>query len=230
MSLDFSLDEIYSEIDIEIDVDEVVMGPPFTKWAQNDETREKVREIIYDNKDKVLSYTKPRSTQKIILKKNSGIENYSPPTGLLDSEYLAVGAVTIGKEIYQNPIRLDVDSGKERMSLELLVCDALENIALDNALRKVALEIKEKANKNSFNTTRVVPPGSGRINWGIENQEFIFNNINADKIGVELKETNAISPQKSLSFVLGIGKEIIDIENIFSCKGCPRTECPYRRE
>ncbi|OKY78050.1 MAG: Vitamin B12 dependent methionine synthase, activation domain [Candidatus Methanohalarchaeum thermophilum] len=223
------LDNVYKDIPFELQTDEVLENPPFTKWAQNEKTKMKVRDIVSRVKEDVLSYTKPRSIQKVLPKKNTEIKAYSPPKGLLDSDHLAVGVVTIGAEIYENPIRKN-KSRDDRASLEMLVIDAIENIALEKSFRKVALEIKSEATDNGLNTTRIVPPGSGRVDWGIENQEFIFNLINAGKINVELKKTNAISPQKSLSFVIGIGKEIKNIENIFSCEGCERIDCPYRVE
>jgi len=224
------LPEVYQDIDVELDVDRVVEGPPFTKWVQNEETENRVREIIEEHRERVFSLVEPRSVQRVLSRDGSGIEGYSPPEGLLESDYLAVGVVTIGREIYENPVRSKVDSGEERMSLDLLVVDALENIILDKALREVALEIKELAGDSGFNTTRVVPPGSGRVDWGVENQEFIFQHVDAGQIGVKLESTNAITPQKTLSFVMGLGSEIKDITDIFSCRGCPRMDCPYRAE
>ncbi|OUJ18701.1 Vitamin B12 dependent methionine synthase activation domain fused to iron-sulfur cluster [Methanonatronarchaeum thermophilum] len=228
--MDIHLEYIYENIDVDLDIESVVNGPPFTNWVQNKQTKNKVLEVIYEIKDEVFSYIEPRSVQKIIEKQGSGIDKYSPPKGLLESEFLAIGVVTIGDNIYKNPIRQEVGSGQERMNLDLLVCDALENIVLDKALREVCLELRNKVKEKGLNTTRVIPPGSGRVDWGIENQEFIFNQIDAHKIGVKLENTNALSPQKTLSFVLGLGQHINDIKNIFSCKGCPRTECPYRAE
>ncbi len=230
MELGEEIEEVYNKIPVELDTEKIINNPPFTKWTQNTEAKKRVREIISESKEKVLSYTEPRSTQTVKPTSETNIKKYSPPRALLDSEFLAVGVLTIGDKVYNNPLRKKIESGQERMNLKMLVIDALENIALDKAFREVALKIKSIATEQSLNTTRVVSPGSGRVDWGIENQSFIFDLVNAQKIGVQLKESNAIQPQKTLSFVIGLGENIENIENIFSCKGCKRSECPYRAE
>ncbi len=73
--------------------------------------------------------------------------------------------------------------------------------------------------------TRGFAPGSQ--DFAIEQQEVIFNLIDADTIGVSLNDSMLMKPAKSISAVYGIGK-IKDGCVAHSCAGCPREDCMMR--
>ena len=76
---------------------------------------------------------------------------------------------------------------------------------------------------------KIFNPAIGRLTNGvIENQEFIFKNLDASKIGVVLNQSFVMIPKKSVSFVMGMGHDIEQAKDLFSCAGCKRLDCPYR--
>ncbi|TFG90848.1 MAG: hypothetical protein E4G71_04690, partial [Candidatus Atribacteria bacterium] len=50
-------------------------------------------------------------------------------------------------------------------------------------------------------------PGYG--DWEVSQQDTIFRSIPADNIDVRLTKSYMMLPQKSLSWVIGVGKEVI---------------------
>ncbi len=210
--------EILEEIEIDLNKGKLLKEPPFSKWTGTQKSRKRIESLIEDLLDKYSSNIKPQAIYDIIDREKTDLENFSLPRPILDAKYLAFSTVTIGKQ----------DREKEgRNSLESLITDALENIVLNKATREVVRKIKENT-RDGLKMTRLFSPGSGRINWGIENQELIFENLDAERIGVSLKSGCVIDPPKSISFLIGLGENIKQPDDPFSCQGCERTDCPYR--
>ncbi|MFH1821614.1 MAG: hypothetical protein ABH852_04140 [Methanobacteriota archaeon] len=212
--------KVFSDIGIGFQREVILKTPPFTNWFKNEESKERLDKILGRTMKDVKSYIKPRAVLRVLRREETDIAAYAPPEELLKSEFLAVGVVTIGEKT----------SGKlnaDRL-YESLVIDALENVALIEAERKVVMHLKEIADREGLKTTRTIPPGSGRINWSTENQEFIFKNLGAWRIGVVLNSSFVMLPKKSVSFVMGMGHDIEQAKDLFSCAGCKRLDCPYR--
>ncbi len=212
--------KIFSDMEIGFKKETILENPPFSNWFRNEESRERLEKILDQLMNEVRSYVKPRAVLRVLRREETDIDRYDPPEPLLNSEFLAVGVVTIGETAGKG---LNADK-----LYDSLVIDALENVALIEAERKVVLHLKGMADQEGLNTTRMVPPGSGRINWGTENQGFIFKNLEADKIGVVLTPSFVMVPKKSVSFVMGLGHDVEQAKDLFSCAGCDRLDCPYR--
>jgi len=109
-----------------------------------------------------------------------------------------------------------------------IALDAVGTVAgrfLSNYIQSL---VCQEAKEQNFQTTKYFSPGSG--NWDISQQKNIFQIIPADKIGVKLTESYMMVPKKSLSWVIGIGKEIIiPSKGNDSCKTCLAENCPFRK-
>lgn len=189
--------------------------------SKREKTGKKTKRVIDELLDKKTHSLSPKAIYRFLKRENSDISSCYPPPPLLEADFLAVGVVTIGESIENDTI------GSDNI-FKNFVIDALENIALDQAKRKVADNIVENAKRNNMKTTRLLASGSGRTDWDTENQEFIFKNLESERIGVQLTPSYVIKPQKSVSFVMGLGKDIRQAKNLFSCEGCERQDCPYR--
>ena len=211
--------EVLNDLEIHLDKTKLYETPPFSRWKEG-KTKEQLDEILEGLIKKVETEHTPHAMYRIIKREKTNIGDYSAPEPLLNSDYLAIGIETIGED----------KDGREGSSFETMVKDALKNVLLNEVLRRVVDGIAEMAKDKDLNTTRVISPGSGRVDWGVENQEFVFENLDGDEIGVRLTSTKAIYPQKSTSFVLGIGKEIEQAKDLYSCRGCERMDCDYRVE
>ncbi len=208
--------EVLEEIEIDLTKEKILKEPPLSNWGENRESFEKIEKTLEELLGKLSSEISPKAIYDVIDRKKTDVEDYSPTKPVLKSEYLAFGIVT-----------LEDRERCESSSLEGLMIDTIENVALNQAVRKV-VNIIEENKEEGLKMTRLLSPGSGRTGWEIENQELIFKNLDASKIGVSLKPSFAIDPPKSVSFLIGLGEDITQPENVFSCKGCERVECPYR--
>ena len=116
----------------------------------------------------------------------------------------------------------------------LFKLDPLRGLALDGvgsaAVEKLAIqacnyfEIQVKA--DGLNTT--MPLNPGMVGWSVEEgQPQIFSLLDSDQIQVSLTESCMMSPNKSLSMVLGIGEDVSAIGS--SCDYCSlKGVCKYQ--
>lgn len=139
---------------------------------------------------------------------------------------MALAVATIGKQIEEESDRL---RGKGEISRGFLL-DSLGAAAVTKLACMTGGEIAKRVSEAGLGTTRAFSPGSGSSKWGILNQQLIFDNLDASRIGVELTSSSTMIPKKSISFVLGVGSNYENRrpEELFSCRGCPRTNCDYR--
>jgi hypothetical protein len=143
---------------------------------------------------------------------------------LKGTSYLAFGLSTIGNHLEEKVAELFAQNEYPKA----IALDAVGTVAgrfLSNYIQSL---VCQEAKEQNFQTTKYFSPGSG--NWDISQQKNIFQIIPADKIGVKLTESYMMVPKKSLSWVIGIGKEIIiPSKGNDSCKTCLAENCPFRK-
>lgn len=142
---------------------------------------------------------------------------------LKGATYLLVGVVTIGSSLEEKISEL-FSQGEYPRALAL---DAVGTVAAEDFSRKVRSLACQEAIEQGFKTSRHFSPGySG---WNISQQKIIFEIIPADDIGVILTKGYMMLPQKSLSWVIGVGKKIDkSFSNDNDCKNCQFRSCKYR--
>lgn len=139
------------------------------------------------------------------------------------ANYLLIGVVTIGDFLEKKVSEL-FSQGEYPRALAL---DAVGTVAVEDFSRRVRKLARQEAKEQNFKTSRHFSPGYG--GWEVSQQEIIFKNIPANNIGVELTKGCMMLPQKSLSWVIGAGKEmIIFTEKDNSCANCQFKRCNYR--
>ncbi len=212
--------QIFRDIEVDLGKENVLKSPPFTRWIKNQESQVKLENLVDEMRNDIKKVITPQAIFKIIPREKTDIEKYTPPEPLLKSNFLAVGIVTL-----RGRTNGDLKVGS---LMESLIIDSLKNVVLIQAQREIAGQIAKIAERESLKTTRAVPPGSGSMNWGIENQEFIFKNLESEQIGVQLTPSLIMKPTKTISFVMGLGHNIEQAKNLFSCEGCNRIDCDYR--
>jgi len=122
---------------------------------------------------------------------------------------------TCGRELFDWGERLD----------DVLLqfwAEAIKEAALRDAMRTMNREIKQRFRPGKLVTMN---PGS-LIDWPITQQRPLFRLMGdpAAAIGVELKESCLMIPNKSVS-----GVRFEKEERFESCQLCPRRDCPGRR-
>ena len=144
---------------------------------------------------------------------------------LRGASYLVFGVVTIGSSL-ENKVSEFFSQEEYPRALAL---DAVGTVAVENLSRYVRNLVCQKTKDKNFQTTRYFSPGYS--DWGISHQKEIFKIIPAYKIGVKLNDSCMMIPKKSLSWVLGVGKNIItpSKEEGHSCKTCQAKNCQFRK-
>jgi hypothetical protein len=127
-----------------------------------------------------------------------------------------------------------VGEALERRAANASKEDAVYGLALDGvgsagveALANAACALfEDEATKEDCQIT--IPLSPGMVGWPVEQgQPQIFDLLDAGEIGVRLTESMMMVPRKSLTFVLGIGKELMAGGRI--CDYCSLKEtCRYR--
>jgi len=143
---------------------------------------------------------------------------------LKGTSYLVLGVVTIGSSL-ENKVSEFFTQGEYPRAIAL---DAVGTVAVESLSRHIRNLVCQEAKEQYFKTTRYFSPGYG--GWDISQQKDIFKVIPTNKIGVSLTESCMILPRKSLSWIIGIGKNItIPSKDNNSCQICQAKNCQYRK-
>ena len=119
------------------------------------------------------------------------------------ASHLLVGVITIGDFLEKKVSEL-FSQGEYPRALAL---DAVGTVAVEYFSWRVRKMARQEVKEQGFKTSRHFSPGySG---WEVSQQEIIFKSIPTDNIGVRLSKSYMMLPQKSLSWAIGVGKEII---------------------
>lgn len=142
---------------------------------------------------------------------------------LKGASHLLVGVVTIGDFLEKKVFEL-FSQGEYPQALAL---DAVGTVAVEDFSREVRKLAHQEVKEQGFKTSRHFSPGYG--GWEVSQQDIIFKSIPADNIGVRLTEGYMMLPQKSLSWIIGVGEEmIISSEEDNNCGNCQSKCCNYK--
>ncbi len=143
---------------------------------------------------------------------------------LKGASYLTFGLSTIGNNLEDKVAELFAKNEYPKA----IALDAVGTVASKFLSQYIRSEVCQEAKEQNLQTTKYFSPGSG--DWNIKQQKIIFQIIPADKIGIKLTESYMMVPKKSLSWVIGIGKEIIiPSKEDDSCKICLAENCQFRK-
>ena len=142
---------------------------------------------------------------------------------LKGANHLLVGVVTIGDFLEKKVSEL-FSQGEYPQALAL---DAVGTVAVEDLSRGVRKLARQEVKEQGLKTSRHFSPGySG---WEVSQQEIVFKSISVDNIGVRLTKGYMMLPQKSLSWAIGVGKEIITpSEEDDNCGNCQSKYCNYK--
>lgn len=189
-----------------------------------EECRKEIKDIItprfiykYNNIDIKDDHIEVINTNLIL--KGKDIRNH-----LKNSKECVLMAVTLGNDI-EKKTRL-----YQRTNLtKALIIDACATTAVEEVCDFVENKIKEEAKARNLNITFRYSPGYGDL--PLEIQSSFLRAIDAQKaIGLTASENNLLFPRKSVTAIIGIIKEKIEIKRK-SCKECNNYKnCSFRRE
>ena len=118
------------------------------------------------------------------------------------AEAVVVLIGTVGPEID----RRISESFSQKPSYGLAV-DGLGTATADALLEEAKRVIQQQAEARGWRLSRYLSPGM--VGWEIqEGQKQVFSLLNGEKIGVDLMFSGQMTPQKSISGVLGMGSRV----------------------
>jgi hypothetical protein len=105
--------------------------------------------------------------------------------------------------------------------------DSLGSVAVEALGEAVHRRICEGRLAEGLKVTPRESPGYAR--WAIEEQRTVFALLPADTIGVHLNPYCIMTPRKSISFAVGVGRDAIMGAGGSPCRSCDMRDCAYRR-
>ena len=227
--------KIIKDLKLDLDKEEILRYQGYSRKKVK-EPNQNILRITEEEINRGYSLFKPQGIYSLIKIKGSALEGkINLESGLIfrfaksiikqlkGASHLLVGIVTIG-DLLEKKVSELFSHGEFPQALAL---DAVGTVAVEDFSRKVRKLARQEVIEQGFKTSRHFSPGySG---WEVSQQEIVFKSIPSDNIGVSLSKGFMMLPQKSLSWVIGAGKEIIvSSEEENKCKDCQSKYCNYK--
>lgn len=134
---------------------------------------------------------------------------------------LVVGLITLGADVDK---RIKAVSDQDVFGSYLL--DVIGSFVLEMVAQQWWQELTAELKQQGFNTSSFVSPGS-KV-FPLEEQKQIFAFLRPEQIGVSLTASYLMQPSKSLSVVIGYGRNIAQAKYSHDCSACDMTDCLIR--
>jgi len=136
--------------------------------------------------------------------------------------FIAAAVCTIGHELENEASKL-MAQGK---ALDALFLDAAGVALLEALSDEVHSHLKNEAAKNGLFAGCRFGPGYGNI--PVDAQKSLFESVNPESIGVQLKASGILYPLKSLSFWVTWNSQPPPEGSTYKCQNCALKNCAYR--
>jgi hypothetical protein len=142
--------------------------------------------------------------------------------GLLKkSDYIAIFTVTVGKE-FSNWYKSFVEEGDP---LKSYLVDTIGSETAELTADFLEEDIRQLVALNNLRVTNRYSPGY--CNWHVREQHKLFSLLPKKFCGISLKPSGLMVPIKSVSGMIGIGRNVRKME--YQCSICSQENC-YKRE
>jgi hypothetical protein len=139
---------------------------------------------------------------------------------LKKSESIAVFLCTAGEEI-------GIRSRIAMQEMDLLrgyILDIVGSVIVDAAADFMQNELEKTVGASGKKVTNRYSPGY--CSWQVAEQHKLFQLVPENFCGIKLTESALMDPIKSISGIIGIGKDVKN--NIYTCNLCDFKDCVYR--
>lgn len=143
-------------------------------------------------------------------------------TGILSRCHeAAIFVATVGAGLEERVSQL-MNKGE---MLKAVVLDAVGSAAIEKVACELEENVRRKALAGGAEISRRYSPGY--CDWDIKQQKLLFDTLDGDSAGVELTKDCLMTPQKSISGIIGIGFD--QAITVSSCLSCSKKDCEGRR-
>jgi hypothetical protein len=138
-------------------------------------------------------------------------------------EYVAGAVCTVGEALERRVSEL-----WEARDLPLAaMLDSVGSGAVESLAEYVNDLLCQDGVPAALRVTNRVSPGYGA--WDVVDQRRIFDFVPADRIGIRLNEACFMTPTKSISLLVGAGRDTRVDDYFTQCARCWMRDCAYRR-
>lgn len=207
--------------DIDLGLDAVWMALERGGFSRSEAVEAQVEELLPLGR----SLIQPRAIGRIHSATSlSEVEMEDLPSPIRDAEFLCFGLCTAGQAI-DDRARALCEEGE---LIDSMILDAIAMASLSQIGDRLGCAAFDWARDRGLSASRAFSPGAGASGWELEKQRFLFAYLPDDALGVRLTPHLLMQPSKSVSFVIGIGEQVMQAKYPFSCEGCDRLDCAYR--
>lgn len=114
---------------------------------------------------------------------------------------------------------------QDRDMLAGYIYDVIGSEMVEAAADLMQNELEESLDKQRLKITNRYSPGY--CGWNVSEQHKLFSFFNDNHCGIRLLTSALMDPEKSVSGIIGIGKDVI--LNPYTCRICDMEDCIYRR-
>jgi hypothetical protein len=223
--------QVLEDIPISIDKQEILRLQGHGGKRQLDRP---VREILEEVLQDCHRLLQPRAvcvqTEARVLRKSIRLANglsLRSPEGArawLKADRLAAVVCTIGPALEERVSELSAQAA----STAALMLDGIGSVAVESVADHVNRRICRDAAHQGLRVGPRLSPGYGA--WPIEDQRVIFAIVPARRIGVHLNDQGMMIPMKSVSFCVGLGRDLPEHGATDPCRFCNLKSCRYRHQ
>lgn len=141
---------------------------------------------------------------------------------LKGSRQAALFVATSGREFDNWLHGLETESDIVRQ----FVADAVGSEIAEATARAVAGDLNEYAGEQGLAISNSYSPGY--CGWHVRDQQVLFSLLPPDPCGVRLNDSSLMSPIKSVSGIIGLGREIQKMP--YGCAVCGKKDCYKNKE
>jgi hypothetical protein len=133
---------------------------------------------------------------------------------------IALFACTAGSEI----TRIAAEYNRKGNAVHAYIVDSLGSIIVERAMDIIQERLKSMMNEQGLQITNRYSPGY--CDWDIREQKKLFGLLPDNFCGISLSDNMLMKPIKSVSGIIGIGKEVTC--DHYTCNFCQDINCLYR--
>lgn len=197
------------------------------------EAPEPVAEIVKEISDEIFSLEEAKAEYKVF---RNIIFNASARSVIAENEIFIVKPIIFNQIKNSEEIAFFICTAGENLSeksrksmknndlLKGYIYDVVGSEIVEAAADRIQEELRKKAISENKNITNRFSPGY--CGWDVSEQHSLFRFFPGNFCGITLSESALMSPVKSVSGIIGIGREVRF--SPYQCKACDDKNCIYR--
>jgi hypothetical protein len=136
------------------------------------------------------------------------------------AERLALFLCTAGESF----TTLTAELNRKGDIMEAYIVDAIGSLVVEKAMDRIQESLEKTMFGKGLGIGNRYSPGY--CNWPLSDQKMLFELIGPNPVNISLSESCLMQPIKSVSGIIGIGKEVT--KKAYGCKTCNNASCIYR--